>query len=226
MKFSTAFFALIPFVAAKTPGNVRICTDAGFTGNCITLNGGSTQCNNFPGSFNDNISSFGPDDGQDCFIFVFLSSDAGCTGAQAGPIRFPGISNLNDIGFNDKISSWKLVLLRVKGVLVRERALPGPRPSRVTWQPFANHVDTDLPLKVTESSVVQRLIRDREKDRKSQKCGHRECPLESNRVITKVAKKSALKMGVTITSTQCGESEPHPNIWTSTPGRSTPNVDV
>jgi hypothetical protein len=69
--------------------------------------------------------------------FWFLSSDAGCTGAQAGPIRFPGISNLNDIGFNDKISSWKLVadllahmsilnsllqvLLRVKGVLVRER---------------------------------------------------------------------------------------------------------
>jgi hypothetical protein len=65
---------------------------------------------------------------------MFLSSDAGCTGAQAGPIRFPGISNLNDIGFNDKISSWKLVadllahmpilnsllqvLLRVKGVLV------------------------------------------------------------------------------------------------------------
>ncbi|KAJ7277904.1 hypothetical protein C8J57DRAFT_1465739 [Mycena rebaudengoi] len=110
MKFSTAFFALIPFVAAtalppapQTPGNVRVCTDAGFTGNCITLNGGSTQCNNFPGDFNDNISSFGPDDGQDCFIFV----DAGCTGAQAGPIRFPGISNLNDIGFNDKISSWK-----------------------------------------------------------------------------------------------------------------------
>ncbi|KAJ7252018.1 hypothetical protein C8J57DRAFT_1238359 [Mycena rebaudengoi] len=106
MKFSIAFFALIPFVAAtalppapQTPGNVRVCSDAGFTGDCSTLNGGSTQCNNVPGSLNDKISSFGPDDGQDCFIFVFHSSDAGCTGAQAGPIRFPGISNLNDILF-------------------------------------------------------------------------------------------------------------------------------
>ncbi|KAJ7255906.1 hypothetical protein C8J57DRAFT_1235826 [Mycena rebaudengoi] len=55
---------------------------------------------------NDEISSFGPDDGQDCFIFAFLSSDAGCVGAQNGPIRFPGISNLKTIGFNDKMSSW------------------------------------------------------------------------------------------------------------------------
>ncbi|KAJ7256080.1 hypothetical protein C8J57DRAFT_1517812 [Mycena rebaudengoi] len=110
MKFSTSFFALIPFVAAtalppapQTPGNVRVCTDAGFTGNCQTLNGGSTQCVNVPGGFNDEISSFGPDDGQDCFIFA----DAGCVGAQNGPIRFPGISNLKTVGFNDKMSSWK-----------------------------------------------------------------------------------------------------------------------
>ncbi|KAJ7278007.1 hypothetical protein C8J57DRAFT_1222778 [Mycena rebaudengoi] len=129
MKFSTAFFALIPFVAAtalppvsQIQGNVRVCTDAGFTGDCFTLNGGSTQCENLPGSLNDKVSSFGPDGGQDCFIFVFFSSDAGCTGAQLGPIRFPGISNLQDVNFNDKMSSWKLVLLRVKRVLVREKA--------------------------------------------------------------------------------------------------------
>jgi hypothetical protein len=41
--------------------------------------------------------------------FRFFSSDAGCTGAQLGPIRFPGISNLQDVNFNDKMSSWKLV---------------------------------------------------------------------------------------------------------------------
>ncbi|KAJ7251625.1 hypothetical protein C8J57DRAFT_1520436 [Mycena rebaudengoi] len=80
----------------QTPGNVRLCPDVGFNGDCLTVNGGSTQCVNVPGSLNDQISSFGPDDGQDCFIFAYN-----------GPIRIPGISNLNDVGFNDKMLSWK-----------------------------------------------------------------------------------------------------------------------
>ncbi|KAJ7436067.1 hypothetical protein B0H11DRAFT_1937018 [Mycena galericulata] len=118
MKFTFAFFALIPLVyalpapednpgalSARTQGNVRVCVDAGFTGDCTTLHSSSGQCVNVPLVFNDNISSVGPDDGQDCFFFI----DANCGGSSLGPIRFPGIPDLNidaDVAFNDAISSF------------------------------------------------------------------------------------------------------------------------
>ncbi|KAK7045009.1 hypothetical protein R3P38DRAFT_2882090 [Favolaschia claudopus] len=126
MKFTAAFFALIPFVAAmppvferstdttnstqelvaRTQGNVFVCTDAGFTGTCGVFHGNSGECVNLPSQFNDNISSVGPDSGQDCFFYI----DINCSGGQLGPIRSPGISNLNvaaTVGFNDHISSFK-----------------------------------------------------------------------------------------------------------------------
>jgi hypothetical protein len=40
-------------------------------------------------------------------------SDAGCTNQQLGPIRSPGIANLNvaaTVAFNDHISSFKSVI--------------------------------------------------------------------------------------------------------------------
>ncbi|KAJ6620489.1 hypothetical protein B0H10DRAFT_1079081 [Mycena sp. CBHHK59/15] len=119
MKFTTAFFALIPLVyaipaperdlgalSARTQGNVFVCVDADFTGQCTTLHGSSGQCVNVPLVFNDNISSVGPDSGQDCFFFI----DANCGGSSLGPIRDPGIPNLNvdaTVAFNDAISSFK-----------------------------------------------------------------------------------------------------------------------
>ncbi|KAJ7849573.1 hypothetical protein B0H13DRAFT_1906114 [Mycena leptocephala] len=122
MKFSTAFFALVPLVAALPPAlrsvegtngtrdhrsmlgtpraNIFVCTDAGFTGNCGVFTGTSGECINFPSSFNDDITAVGPDDGQDCFFYM----------QQLGPIRSPGIANLNvaaTVAFNDHISSFK-----------------------------------------------------------------------------------------------------------------------
>ncbi|KAJ6585797.1 hypothetical protein B0H19DRAFT_1368973 [Mycena capillaripes] len=83
MKFTIALFALIPLIyalpaperdlgalSARTQGNVFVCTDEGFTGGCTTLHGSSGQCVNVPLVFNDNISSVGPDSGQDCFFFM------------------------------------------------------------------------------------------------------------------------------------------------------------
>ncbi|KAJ7347255.1 hypothetical protein DFH08DRAFT_960605 [Mycena albidolilacea] len=118
MKFTTALFALIPLIyalpapegdlgalSARTQGNVRVCVDAGFTGDCTTLHGSSGECVNVPLVFNDNISSVGPDPGQDCFFFM----QANCGGSSLGPIRVPGIPNLNidaDVAFNDAISSF------------------------------------------------------------------------------------------------------------------------
>ncbi|KAJ7136989.1 hypothetical protein C8R44DRAFT_364355 [Mycena epipterygia] len=124
MKFSTAFFALVPLVAAlpavnnteasnttavisaRIQGNVFVCVNAGFNIPCDVFHGSSGQCVNFPSSFNDNISAVGPDSDQDCFFFI----DAGCSGASLGPIRNPGIANLNvppTVPFNDHISSFR-----------------------------------------------------------------------------------------------------------------------
>ncbi|KAK7050596.1 hypothetical protein R3P38DRAFT_3608439 [Favolaschia claudopus] len=128
MKFTAAFLALIPLVAAIPPvfersadvvdasnstqleariqGNVFVCVDAGFTGNCGVFHGASGQCISFGPDFNDDISAVGPDSGQDCFFFI----DGDCLGAQLGPIRNPGIPNLNvppNVQFNDQISSFK-----------------------------------------------------------------------------------------------------------------------
>ncbi|KAJ7873837.1 hypothetical protein B0H14DRAFT_2343924, partial [Mycena olivaceomarginata] len=82
-----------------------VCTNSGFAGTCSVFRGASGECISFPGDFNDDITSIGPDSGQDCF---FLRNDLGCTGQQLGPIRSPGISNLaSNAGFNDQISSFQ-----------------------------------------------------------------------------------------------------------------------
>ncbi|KAJ6553741.1 hypothetical protein DFH09DRAFT_1495313 [Mycena vulgaris] len=117
MKFTTAFFALIPLIyavpaperdtaalVARTQGNVLVCTNAGFTGSCTVLHGSSGQCVNVPLVFNDNISAVGPDSEQDCFFFTQV--EANCGGSQLGPIRSPGNSNLGGTSFNDAISSF------------------------------------------------------------------------------------------------------------------------
>ncbi|KAJ7140857.1 hypothetical protein C8R44DRAFT_726570 [Mycena epipterygia] len=126
MKFTIALFALIPLVyalpapegdlgalSARTQGNVFVCVNAGFTGDCTTLHGSSGECVNVPLVFNDNISSVGPDSGQDCFFFMQVFpralDDANCGGSSLGPIRDPGIPDLNidaDVAFNDAISSF------------------------------------------------------------------------------------------------------------------------
>ncbi|KAJ7249638.1 hypothetical protein C8J57DRAFT_1521655 [Mycena rebaudengoi] len=149
MKFATAFFALVPFVAALPPavrtiapeirnatalvlnllfhptplpfitrprqvgptpntqGNVFVGVNANWVGGTDHFHGSSGQCVNVPVIWNDLISAFGPDPGQDCFIFI----DADCRGPQNGPIRSPGISNLATIGFNDAVSSFKFVYI-------------------------------------------------------------------------------------------------------------------
>ncbi|KAJ7123984.1 hypothetical protein C8R43DRAFT_39935 [Mycena crocata] len=113
MKLTAAFLALIPLVcamptpdkelAARTPGNVFVCIDGNFAGQCTTLHSASGQCVNVPLVFNDNISSVGPDAGQDCFFFT----DANCGGSRLGPLRSPGNANLGGNSFNDAISSFQ-----------------------------------------------------------------------------------------------------------------------
>jgi hypothetical protein len=113
-----------------------VCTDINFGGVCTTFHGSSGQCVNFSAEFNDDITSFGPDTGQDCFIFVYayvictrhssfflpteIPSDINCGGTSAGPFRNPGVPDLSTINFNDKISSfqWVLILLGTLQILI------------------------------------------------------------------------------------------------------------
>ncbi|KAJ7253425.1 hypothetical protein C8J57DRAFT_1237237 [Mycena rebaudengoi] len=92
MKFSSAFFALVPLVAAlpsstnvvspaPAVGNVFICSEPGFTGICVVVHATSGQCVNVPASL-PSTSSFGPDPGLVCFVF----DQVNCAGHTFGPI--------------------------------------------------------------------------------------------------------------------------------------------
>ncbi|KAJ7509139.1 hypothetical protein B0H11DRAFT_2432870 [Mycena galericulata] len=120
MKFSAIFFALVPLVAAvphalhtseisarapATQGNVFVCVDAEFTGDCAVFHGDNAECVDFSGSFLNDISAIGPDADQTCFFW----NGFGCTGEELGPVTDPGIADLNvaaTVDFNDHLSSF------------------------------------------------------------------------------------------------------------------------
>ncbi|KAJ7152432.1 hypothetical protein C8R46DRAFT_1228661 [Mycena filopes] len=62
--------------SALVDGHVFICTDANFAGDCTNYGFFADQCSNFPGEFQDDISSFGPDAGWSCTMYT----DANCNG--------------------------------------------------------------------------------------------------------------------------------------------------
>ncbi|KAJ7508750.1 hypothetical protein B0H11DRAFT_2431788 [Mycena galericulata] len=122
MKFSAVFFALVPLVAAvphalhtagisarapATTGNVFVCVDAGFTGDCATFHGDNAECVDFSGSFLNDISAIGPGPASSG------SNGFGCTGEELGPVTDPGIADLNvaaTVDFNDHLSSFASVI--------------------------------------------------------------------------------------------------------------------
>ncbi|KAL7619531.1 hypothetical protein AAE478_010071 [Parahypoxylon ruwenzoriense] len=84
---------------------VYVCTNAGFTGLCENECAGAGVCYNVPSSFNDQISSLGPDSGY-CRAFF----DRDCQDSS-GHFDFvnPGYDDLSHLGdgrSNDQISSW------------------------------------------------------------------------------------------------------------------------
>ncbi|KAJ7643188.1 hypothetical protein B0H17DRAFT_1148627 [Mycena rosella] len=81
----------------RTDGNVYLCTDANFAGDCTNYGFFDSQCSNLPGEFSDDISSFGPDAGWLCTINI------NCTGATYAGVS-PGFALLPD-WLNDTFSS-------------------------------------------------------------------------------------------------------------------------
>ncbi|KAJ7795057.1 hypothetical protein B0H14DRAFT_3888497 [Mycena olivaceomarginata] len=58
--------------AVLVDAHVYICTDSNFGGDCTNYGITNNVCSNLPSEFQDNISSFGPDQGWGC-IFYTLS---------------------------------------------------------------------------------------------------------------------------------------------------------
>ena len=54
----------------NSDGNVFFCTDANFSGACLLFAITNGVCFNVPNGFNDDISSFGPDAGIGCRLFM------------------------------------------------------------------------------------------------------------------------------------------------------------
>ncbi|KAJ7661065.1 hypothetical protein B0H14DRAFT_1085549 [Mycena olivaceomarginata] len=114
MKFFAAFVAFSSLVSAAPAANraltsrqdlgVTVCVDANSQGPCTTFSVDSLdQCIPFPSDFDNDVSSFIPDAGLSCTIFV----EPDCTGRSLGGTGSLGITDLNQISFDDVISSFK-----------------------------------------------------------------------------------------------------------------------
>ncbi|KAJ7325397.1 hypothetical protein DFH08DRAFT_817077 [Mycena albidolilacea] len=70
--------------AALVDANVSICTDSNFGGDCTEYRITNNACSNLPSEFQDDISSFGPDQGWGCIFY---------TQAYPGTTLVPGFLN-------------------------------------------------------------------------------------------------------------------------------------
>jgi hypothetical protein len=55
----------------RATGHVYLCTDSNFQGSCTNYGVTLGSCSDLPSSFNDNISSFGPDNGLRCCLYEY-----------------------------------------------------------------------------------------------------------------------------------------------------------
>ncbi|KAF8189016.1 hypothetical protein BJ912DRAFT_926199 [Pholiota molesta] len=82
--------------AAQADGNLFVCTDIDFTGDCANFAFNVDECINFSSPFQDSISSFGPDAGFSCTTYT--------TGETYTAVK-PGFTSL-PAGIDNEISSF------------------------------------------------------------------------------------------------------------------------
>ncbi|KAJ7260741.1 hypothetical protein C8J57DRAFT_1514674 [Mycena rebaudengoi] len=107
-------------VEKRALGTVFLCDAAFFSGYCVAITGEfDGGCVDLAADLDNQVSSFGPDQGQRCQLFNAhgcATSGAG-TPAWSGPIAFPGVQDLSvswvdndgkvNAPFNDIISSYR-----------------------------------------------------------------------------------------------------------------------
>ncbi|KAJ7314431.1 hypothetical protein DFH08DRAFT_821448 [Mycena albidolilacea] len=100
---------------ARDAGNVYLCTAANWQQYCVYItDAGPGECVNLAADLNDQVSSFGPDPNQQCYVFAGFDCDP--LSGRIGPISAPGVADLSksfNTGeegggrpFNDVISSY------------------------------------------------------------------------------------------------------------------------
>ncbi|KAK4220798.1 hypothetical protein QBC38DRAFT_449723 [Podospora fimiseda] len=94
-----------PAVAKRAPYNVFIGEHSNWGGRNELLTLNTAVCHTLGNGWPGIITAFGPDAPVVCTIF----DRPGCTGSQFHGITNPGYSNLNAIGWNDRISSFRCV---------------------------------------------------------------------------------------------------------------------
>ncbi|KAF8209969.1 hypothetical protein K438DRAFT_1960199 [Mycena galopus ATCC 62051] len=87
--------------AADVDGYVYICTDEDFAGDCDNYGFNSGVCSNFPVEFQNDISSWGPDQGWECIMYTEFNCG---TGGETYTGTSPGFSTLPP-GINDALNS-------------------------------------------------------------------------------------------------------------------------
>ncbi|OBZ73474.1 hypothetical protein A0H81_06641 [Grifola frondosa] len=87
---------------AQVDGYIYICTDANWSGDCDNYGFINGQCSNFPSTFQNDISSVGPDPGWVCILSVDYNcySDKGIY-----TVTWPGYSDLSQDWGNDMFNS-------------------------------------------------------------------------------------------------------------------------
>lgn len=84
-------------------GNLYVCTDANWSGDCDNIWFEHAKCVVFPEQFQNDISSIGPPDKWYCFAYT----DYSCADDYID-FRYPGIYDLGDgnTAYNDKLNSF------------------------------------------------------------------------------------------------------------------------
>ncbi|CAO1597572.1 MAG: hypothetical protein LQ349_001079 [Xanthoria aureola] len=92
-------------IAAVERTHVKVCKDINFRGRCETLTANKQRCYDLFNGWSNEISAFGPERGTSCTIY----DNRGCYGPEYAGIRYPGISDLRRVGWNDRASSYRCV---------------------------------------------------------------------------------------------------------------------
>ncbi|KAF2668588.1 hypothetical protein BT63DRAFT_456231 [Microthyrium microscopicum] len=102
---SFALSSAAPAQEAPLDNGVYVCLDPNFTGLCQTwpMFAFSGWCRTLPDPWYKQISSFGPDPSVACYLY----SGDHCDGEGYGLIRYPGIANLGDVGWDNRAGSFK-----------------------------------------------------------------------------------------------------------------------
>ncbi|KAF1844408.1 uncharacterized protein K460DRAFT_163728 [Cucurbitaria berberidis CBS 394.84] len=101
--FAFAVPAPIPDDPAPEPSSVThlyLCVDSSFKGQCTNMHLDTSTCHNLDQTWNDKVSSAGPDKGTFCTLY----SETECRG-KALPFTYPGIRNLTRYKFDNVLSS-------------------------------------------------------------------------------------------------------------------------